>query len=233
MENAKEFAVVRVLIFDLDGTLIDSKLDLALSVNAARQRLGLAELPHEQIFGYVGQGAPMLIRRSLEDAATEGNVESALQFFLDYYRAHMLDNTVAYPGVREALEELAARGFGQDAQRQMAVLTNKPERFSKLILEGLGLNRYFRRVYGGNTFERKKPDPMGVEALLRDAQATPQDAMVIGDSEIDVLTARNAGTWACGVTYGLGSHMLAEYPPDLVIDDLQELPRHLDGGVTR
>lgn len=217
---------VRALIFDLDGTLIDSKLDLALAVNAARAHLELAALEHEEIFGYVGQGAPMLIRRSLGGHATDERVELALKYFLEYYREHMLDNTVTYPGVREGLEALADRSQNGDGW-QMAVLTNKPVRFSKMIIEGLGLARYFQYVYGGNSFERKKPDPMGVEILLRDFGRAPAEALMIGDSEIDILTARNSGIWACGVTYGLGSHRLAEYPPDLLLDNLAELPQHL------
>jgi len=124
--------------------------------------------------------------------------------------------TASYPGVREGLAQLD--GFS------MAVLTNKPVRFSHAILEGLGLAGHFRHVYGGNSFERKKPHPMGVEVLLRDFNATPREAMMVGDSEIDVQTARQAGTWACGVTYGLGSARLIEFPPDILLDSLAELP---------
>jgi len=111
----------------------------------------------------------------------------------------------------------------------MAVLTNKPVRFSEQILEGLGLSGYFRFVYGGNSFETKKPDPAGMEVLLRDFGAAPREAMLVGDSEVDVQTARNAGTWACGVTYGLGSERLAEFPPDLLVDSLEELVVHFSG----
>ena len=218
--SPKRFPGVRALIFDLDGTLIDSKLDLALSVNAALAEMSRPLLPHEQIFGYVGQGAPMLIRRSLGDGASDWECRRALEFFLSYYRAHMLDNTVTYPGVREGLAQLASF--------QMAVLTNKPVRFSRDILAGLGLAGYFRYIYGGNSFERKKPDPMGVVILLRDLAVGPREAMIVGDSEIDVQTARNAGTWACGVTYGLGSARLADYPPDILLDSLTELPAYLD-----
>lgn len=227
MSGNHKLAGVRALIFDLDGTLIDSKLDLALSVNAARSHMGLPPLEHEEIFGYVGQGAPMLIRQSLGSHATDEKVELALKYFLDYYRDHMLDNTVTYPGVREGLEELALRS-PNGAPLQMAVLTNKPVRFSQRILEGLELAGYFQYVYGGNSFERKKPDPIGVEVLLRDFGRTPAEALMVGDSEIDIQTARNAGIWACGVTYGLGSHRLTEYPPDLLLDTLADLPAHLN-----
>jgi len=218
-ENSNRFAGLRALIFDLDGTLINSKLDLALAVNAALAEMGRPELPHESIYGFVGNGAPMLIQRSLGNGASEAECKRALEFFIRYYREHALDNTVPYPGVREGLELLS--------EMPMVVLTNKPERISKLILEGLGLASYFRHVYGGNTFERKKPDPIGVETILRDFELGPRDVMIVGDSEVDVQTARNSGTWACGVTYGLGSERMVECPPDLLIDSLTELRGYL------
>ena len=218
--GVKRIPGVRALIFDLDGTLIDSKLDLALSVNATLAEMGRQPLPHEQIYAYVGQGAPMLIQRALGEGATPQECQRGLEFFLAYYHAHMLDNTVTYPGVREGLAKLASFS--------MAVLTNKPVRFSREILHGLGLAEYFRYIYGGNSFERKKPDPMGVQILLRDFGAAPRQALLVGDSEVDVLTARNAGTWACGVTYGLGSARLAEFPPDILVHSLADLPSHLD-----
>ena len=213
-QNGK-FAGVRALIFDLDGTLIDSKLDLALSVNATLEHMGRAALPHETIYGYVGDGAPMLVRRALGAGTTDADVDAGLPYFLSYYRAHMLDNTVTYPGVREGLESLR--------DRPMAVLTNKPVRFSQAILDGLGIASYFRYVYGGNSFPTKKPDPEGVNVLLRDLAVGPREAMMVGDSDVDVRTARNAGTWACGVTYGLGIEGLRAHPPDLLLDNLAEL----------
>jgi phosphoglycolate phosphatase len=212
---ARTFPDVRVLIFDLDGTLIDSKLDLALAVNATMTHMGCAELDHELVYSYVGNGAPVLIRRALGADASDADCQRGLDFFLHFYREHMLDNTVPYPGVREGLKKLA--------ELPMAVLTNKPVRVSQLILEGLGLGNYFRYVYGGNSFETKKPDPFGVRKLLGDFGATPQEAMLVGDSEVDVQTARNAAVWACGVTYGLGSHRFDEFPPDARIDSLIEL----------
>jgi phosphoglycolate phosphatase len=223
--STKRFAGVRALIFDLDGTLIDSGLDLALSVNATLEYMGRTPLPHERIYGYVGNGAAKLIEQALGPEATATECEQGLAHFLAYYRAHMLDNTVTYPGVREGLAAL--EGFA------MAVLTNKPVRFSDAIVKGLGLSKYFRFVYGGNSFQTKKPDPAGMEVLLREFGVTPQEAMIVGDSEVDVQTARNAGTWVCGVTYGLGLERLAEYPPDLLLDSLEELPTHLDGNGRR
>ncbi len=230
--NYGRFAGVRVLIFDLDGTLIDSKLDLAHAVNAMLEHMGREEHVHETIFSFIGDGAAMLVRRALGEGVTEAEVAKGLDYFLSYYRAHMLDNTVAYPGVREALAELAEDSRKAEAHtaRTMAVLTNKPVVFSRAILEGLGLARYFRFVYGGNSFERKKPDPMGVEVLLRDLQASPQEALMIGDSDVDIKTARNAGIFACGVSYGFGLAGLREHPPDLMVDSLTELAGHLDGG---
>jgi phosphoglycolate phosphatase len=218
----KTFHAVRVLVFDLDGTLIDSALDLALSVAATLKQMKRPPIPHEIIYSYVGNGAPMLIRKALGPDATEEDCQRGLEHFLGYYREHMLDNTVTYPGVREGLAELA--------HFPMAVLTNKPVRFSEKILEGLGLAPYFQFVYGGNSFERKKPDPMGMQLLLADFGVSPHEAMMIGDSEVDVQTARNANTWACGVTYGLGSERLVQHPPDVLLDSLMELSPLLNGA---
>ncbi len=221
-ENRKKFEGVRVLIFVLDGTLIDSKLDLAHAVNAALEHMKRPPLEHETIYSYVGNGAPALVRRALGDNVTEEEAAAGLAYFLSYYRQHMLDNTVPYPGVREGLALLE--------KHPMAVLTNKPVHFSRAILEGLGLLPYFRFVYGGNSFEKKKPHPMGTETLLRDFGAGPREAMIVGDSDVDVRTARNAGTWACGVSYGLGTEGMRAHPPDLMLDSLVELPRHLNGS---
>jgi phosphoglycolate phosphatase len=213
------FRGVQLLIFDLDGTLIDSKLDLALSVNATLEHLGRAPLPHAEIYGHVGDGAAMLVKRAMGQGVSEEEAERGLEFFLAYYRRHMLDHTVMYPGVREGLEMLCGRA--------MAVLTNKPVRFSREILEGLGIAGHFREVYGGNSFAQKKPDPIGVHTLLRDLQTAPERAMMVGDSRVDVRTARNAGIWACGVSYGLGTEGLREDPPDVMVDSLVELAGYL------
>ncbi|OLC93545.1 MAG: phosphoglycolate phosphatase [Acidobacteria bacterium] len=209
------FSAVHALIFDLDGTLIDSKRDLIQSVNAMLQGMGRETLHEDTISGYIGHGAPQLIGQALGNGATEAERERALKFFLAHYEEHKLDSTCAYPGVTEALDEL--RGFS------MAVLTNKPVRVSVRILEGLGLAKYFRAVYGGNSFETKKPDPLGARRILEEFGAAPEEAMLIGDSEVDVQTARNAGTLAVTVNYGFGTHDRAAYPADIYLDRLTEL----------
>jgi phosphoglycolate phosphatase len=216
------FSAVRALIFDLDGTLIDSKLDLALSVNAMLDHMGRAQHVHETIFGFVGNGAETLVRKSLGEGTTDEDVKRGLAYFLSYYRSHMLDNTVLYPGVVEALEEFRRLG-----RYSMAVFTNKPVHFSRAIIEGLNLSHFFFAVYGGNSFERKKPDPMGIEVLLREMRASREEAMMVGDSQVDVQTARNSGIFACGVTYGFDPEGLRVHPPDVRVDNLLQLPEQL------
>ena len=208
---------IRLLVFDLDGTLIDSKLDLALAINATRQEYGLGDLSHEQIFGFIGDGARALIQRSLNPSSSEKKIDEALWFFIRYYSAHSLDNTAPYPGVREGLDRLSGDG------RVLTVLTNKPERISRSILAGMELDRHFRVIYGGTTFETKKPDPEGLNATIEKCGSSPGETLVIGDSPIDVRTARSAGAWVCGVTYGIASHALGETPPDFSVDSLEEL----------
>lgn len=206
---------VRAIIFDLDGTLIDSKQDLIHSVNAMLLELGRAALDAETISSYIGHGAPRLVARALGEDGTEEERGHALQFFLDYYEAHKLDTTCAYPGVAEALQQLA--------HVPMAVLTNKPMRMSVRILEGIGLAKYFRAIYGGNSFETKKPDPLGARTILRELAVEPTEALMVGDSEVDVLTARNAGLWAAAVNYGFGVHDRAAHPADVYLDSLNGL----------
>jgi phosphoglycolate phosphatase len=209
------FSAVRALIFDLDGTLIDSKRDLIRSVNAMLAEMDRETLHEDTISGYIGHGAPQLVGRALGNGVSEAERERGLKFFLCYYEDHKMDSTCAYPGVAEGLEEL--RGFS------MAILTNKPVRVSVRILEGLGLAKHFRAVYGGNSFETKKPDPLGARRILGEFGVSPEEAILIGDSEVDVQTARNAGILAAAVNYGFGTHDRAAYPADVYLDRLTEL----------
>ena len=210
-----------VLIFDLDGTLVDSKKDLTASVNHVRLTFHLPELTEYEISTFIGDGAQMMIQRALGADAGPADVHAGLQLFLSYYREHMLDQSALYPGVDETLERLG--------DFQLAVLTNKPIRFSRTMLEGLGILHRFAAVYGGNSFERKKPDPVGVFQILTDTKGHPEKTWMIGDSAVDVLTGRNAGVRTCGVSWGYATDSFNATPPDFLIHRFEELEELVRG----
>jgi phosphoglycolate phosphatase len=212
---------VRLLIFDLDGTLVDSRVDLANSINAMLRHVGRPELPVDVIASYVGDGVPVLVRRALGDPDDEHFVNDCIQFFVAWYREHKLDHTYVYTGMFEALDRLRAASNGRE--RKFAVLSNKPVNPSRQIVEALGLGKYFFQVYGGNSFQTKKPDPFGAFALAKEAGVESNQAVIVGDSQNDILTARNAGMWSIGVTYGLSPETLEIAPPDVRVDTPQEI----------
>jgi phosphoglycolate phosphatase len=224
---------IRLLVFDLDGTLIDSRLDLIHSVNAMLQHIGRPALDGHVIASYVGDGAPALVRRAIGDTNDEALFRAAMEYFLGYYRIHKLDHTTVYAGMAETLAGLADPSRGNPSngvRRQMAVLSNKPVNPSRDIVQALGLGEFFVRIYGGNSFTTKKPDPLGVQTILHETGVAADEALIIGDSSIDVLTGRNAGMWTCGVTYGFAPHSLEEVPPDVLIETPRELGELLHGG---
>ncbi len=206
-----------LIIFDLDGTLIDSAEDLAISMNATRRHFGMPELDAKLIHSYVGNGAAVLVRRAMGPGASESLVAEALAFFLKYYRAHALEHTRLYPGIRELVDELAAAGH------QQAVLTNKPVRISVDIVGALGLAARFPRVYGGDSFAQKKPDPIGIATLMQETGLAAGDTLMVGDSGVDIQTARNAGVRSCGVAWGFQPEAFAIDVPDVFIREPQEL----------
>jgi phosphoglycolate phosphatase len=212
---------VRLLVFDLDGTLIDSRLDLIHSVNAMLRYLDRPELNGDLIASYVGDGAPALVRRSLGDTDDEVLCRASLEYFLNYYRLHKLDHTTVYEGIPEVLATLARPSNG--IHRLMAVLSNKPVNPSRDIVQSLGLGDFFVRVYGGNSFVTKKPDPLGVQTILQEVGVAADEALMIGDSAVDVQTGRSAGLWTCGVMYGFSPRSLAESAPDVVVERPWEL----------
>ena len=213
---------IQLVIFDLDGTLIDSRLDLVHSVNAALRHIGRPELPENVIASYVGDGAPVLIQRALGgEKIDDAVVRKGLEFFLSYYREHKLDHTTVYDGIGEALASIQSSSNG--IPRKLAVLTNKPVIPSRAIVEALGLAPYFMQVYGGNSFETKKPDPEGARKLLEETGVPAERAVIVGDSHTDVETGHNAGLWTIGVTYGFAPQTLEDASPDVVVDHPHEL----------
>lgn len=215
---------MKLVVFDLDGTLVDSAEDIARSVNELLSDLGRPALPHERIVGYIGNGVHKLLERSLGGPGQK-EVDAAVAPYLSIYRRRLLEHTRPYPGVVEALEVLR-RG------PTLAVLTNKPIFESLAILEGLALRGYFRGVYGGDSFARKKPDPIGVLHLLEETGSAREETLLVGDSAVDAETARRASVRSCLVTYGPSGDGGAS--SDLRVDDLRELlPLFSAGGLDR
>jgi phosphoglycolate phosphatase len=215
-----------LIIFDLDGTLIDSSKDLAISVNATRQQFGMSALDELLVHSYVGNGAAVLVRKAMGPGASDELVEQALSFFLKYYRAHALEYTRLYDGIREAVDQLLSAGH------QLAVLTNKPFKISVDIIAALGLKDHFFRVYGGDSFEAKKPNPTGIFKLMEEAGQPAPETLMVGDSAVDILTARNAGVRGVGVLWGFQPETFELHPPDLLVREPIELTTVIEGAHT-
>jgi phosphoglycolate phosphatase len=189
--------VTRLVVFDLDGTLVDSRRDLADAANALIAELGGTPLNEEQVAGMVGEGAGVLVRRVLRACGADADAQAALVRFLDLYDDRLLAHTRPYDGIPEALAALAARV-------PLAVLTNKPTRATERILSGLGLRGYFRDVLGGDSVFGRKPDPTGLNELMSRASAAPGTTWLVGDSRVDLETARRADVRICLARYGFG-----------------------------
>jgi len=208
--------LVQALLFDLDGTLIESTADLVASGNWLRERQGLPLLDSARIAGYVGDGVEALVRRLLE--RPEGDVHESVDAFMRHYHDHCLDATRLYPSVGATLEVLQARGYA------MAVVTNKPERISRRILEGLGVHRRFDSVVGGNSCAHKKPHPEPLFRACGELACEPRRAVMVGDSRVDVEAGHNAGMPAVGLLGGIGAEgLLRAAVPEVLIDSFERL----------
>jgi len=234
--------IPKLLVFDLDGTLIDSRQDLSNSVNAMLAHYGKMTLSEDIVSSYIGDGAGVLVRRALahahviaeeDDPHDDAFVEEALDWFIEYYKIHKVDFTVVYPGVMDSLETIRRL----HPRLPMAVLTNKPVYPSRAICQDLGLERFFFANYGGNSFASKKPDPEGLLRLIAEASTlvgesiAAAETVMIGDTHVDVLTARACGTVSLGCTFGLSPETLKAARPDLSVDHASEWPRAL--GIVR
>jgi len=214
---------VPLIVFDLDGTLIDSRRDLADATNALLEDLGAAPLDVEAVARMVGEGAATLVRRALSASGIDPETPGALDRFLVHYNGRLLVHTQPYDGIPGALETLGQRC-------PLAVLTNKPAAATMTILEGLKLSRFFRQVVGGDTAFGRKPDPSGLLELIRQAGATPATTVLVGDSPIDRETARRAGARICLVRYGFGFTFAPEdlSGGELTVDRAADLPHALE-----
>lgn len=205
------------VVFDLDGTLVDSRRDIAEAANHALEKAGLLRLPHPELESYVGDGAPLLMARAARIEVTDPKTALMVADFLDYYAAHPIDHTDLMPGTLEALEALASYALG--------VCTNKPRRTSVAVLKGLGLEPRFKGVVAGDDLPKRKPDPAMVHETARRLGVPVAEVVMVGDGPQDVLSGRAAGALTVGVKGGIQAlERLAASEPDLMIDTLAELP---------
>jgi phosphoglycolate phosphatase len=211
--------MIGLVVFDLDGTLVDSHRDLAEATNALLAELGAPPLSHDVVTSLVGEGAAVLVRRALERAGLHPDTANALERFLSHYDARLLDTTRPYPGMVETVRALGAR-------LRLAVLTNKPQRPTMRILEGLGMDMLFSDVIGGDSSHGRKPDPSGLLDLVARAGVTPAETLLVGDSPVDLATARRAGTHICLARYGFGYRFDGNgfRGDEQFIDEAAELP---------
>ncbi|HJN02044.1 MAG: HAD-IA family hydrolase [Nitrospinota bacterium] len=214
---------MRLIIFDLDGTLIDSKNDIADSVNYTLKRLHLPSLQNSLIYSYVGNGVLPLLEKVISCSNKKSNLENALKVFRKHYEEHLLDSTRLYPGVMEILKHFSDVNMG--------LVSNKPERFVKKILKGLNVDCFFPVVIGGDTLKTKKPDPEGVNMIRNRFGADLHETVIVGDGGVDIETGKEAGIHTCGVSYGLRDRKeLVEAGAEIIIDDILELKNHFNSG---
>jgi phosphoglycolate phosphatase len=212
---------VDLVLFDLDGTLIDSAHDIGLCVNETLRRIGRPPIDERVIYGFVGRGVIPLIERALDEVTPRGRrrgpeTEAAIALFLDLYGEHCLDHTKLYPGVENLLDAYARKG--------LAVVTNKAERFTLSILEGLGVRDRFRWILGGDSMNEKKPHPGPVLRVVEESGVPARRAVFVGDSAIDVEAGKAAGTLTCGVLYGLRPESeIREASPDAIVKTALEI----------
>lgn len=207
--------LIDCLIFDLDGTLVDTKKDIADSANKALVDLGLNTVPDEVVHSFVGKGISNLMEGCLGvERASE--VDEAVRLFRQHYKENLTTFSHLYPGVSDVLSHFASK--------KKAVLTNKIESFSTLILEDLNVMKHFEVVWGGDTGPEMKPDPLGIETVLNRLNVSKEKTILIGDSTVDIQTGKNAGVKTCAVTYGFDSkETLQKAQPDYVIDSMKEV----------
>ena len=206
---------IQMLVFDFDGTLVDTKKDIADSVNLTLKELELRMLHREILYTFIGKGVNHLMTRSLEGTGYE-DLPGAIDVFMRHYEEHLMDQTNLFPNCRETLEHLA--------DKENTILSNKPTRFITRILDALNWRAPFSTIIGGDLMPAKKPDPGGLLHILVQHKVRPEEALMIGDSLVDIETGKRAGVRTCGVTYGhAGRESLESAQPDWIIDDLSEL----------
>ena len=206
---------VKVFVYDFDGTLVDSKLDIADSLNLALAEMNLRDLPRKTIFGYVGQGVEHLLTRALEGTG-DHDISRGIALFKKHYNQHLLDQTDFFPQSRETVIH-----FGD---KHHAIFSNKPSEFITRILSALDFLYPFKLVLGGDSLDKKKPDPSGLYKIMEACQAEPHEVVMVGDSVVDIEAGQRAGVLTCAITHGMtDAQTLRETRPDWLIDHFASL----------
>lgn len=207
---------IDLIIFDLDGTLIDSRKDIANCVNWTLEEMGLPAIDHRLIYAYVGHGVRTLMEGAVREAHGSDGFDRALELFDKYYMDHLLDHTVLFKGMAEVLEHFEAK--------DMAVITNKPQRYTDPIISGLGLDQSFGAVLGREACSNPKPHPDPVLKVLSSLPNAKERTIIIGDTEVDIEAGKQAGILTCGVLFGFGeAESVRQAEPDYLIDDVSVL----------
>lgn len=208
---------IDVIFFDVDGTLVDSRVDIANAVNYTLRKLGAAERPDEEIISYVGTGMKDLVRKSLGDENAHLE-DKCLDILSRYYVKHSTDRSTLYPHVKETLEYFKGK--------RKYVVTNRYEAFADVTLKGLGIRKYFELIIGGDDENCLKPSACVLDNALTDLKIDKKKTLIVGDMAIDINTGKNSGIKTCWVTYGLGKRKdVAPLEPDFIIDDMLELKK--------
>ncbi|MFH1046243.1 MAG: HAD-IA family hydrolase [Candidatus Omnitrophota bacterium] len=214
--NKPKTPAVSLLFFDLDGTLVDSRIDIANAVNFTLRKLGLKEKPIAEIFNFIGAGLENLIKQALGSRSGSVDFDQALEVYKQFYRKHFLDNTKLYPGVKETLEHFK--------DKTIVMVSNKQKEFIELTLEALDIDHYFAKVIGGDNIGCLKPSSCPLNEALLQFSVDKNRAIIVGDMDLDILAGKKAGIATCGATYGIGKKEdILKAQPDYIIERIEQL----------
>lgn len=217
----KKKSNIKFVIFDLDGTLVDSKFDLTDSVNFVRNKYGFTPLPVDKVASYLGSGITALIKSVLSELKSE-ELPIAVKMFKDNYVKHLTDKTLAYDGVLEMLSSIS---------QPKVLLSNKDEKFSKQILETLNLSKFFTEIYGGDSFKEKKPNPLPIYEIMKKFSLKKEEIVMVGDGANDILVGKNAGVRTIGVLYGYSSlEQIKKLAPDFIAENPCDIVKKLQSS---